>query len=72
MSLSYKIINIILVAVIIAAALLAGFISFFHNQPPKDLSKVSDSQIVSLLNKNPDAKDYMKNYADFKIDKKEI
>ena len=33
---------------------------------------VLNGQIISLLNKNPDAKDYMQNHADFKIDKKEV
>ena len=69
MSFSFKIIIIILVAFII---LITGLFFVFQNQTPKDLSKVSDSQIISLLNKNSDAKDYMQNHVDFKIDKKEV
>ena len=70
MSLFYKI--IILIAVLVVIALFVGYSLFLQNQSPKDLSKVSDSQIVSLLDKNADAKDYMKNHADFKINRKEV
>jgi hypothetical protein len=68
MSLPLKTIIIILVI----GALSAAIIFVIQNQKPLDLSKVTDSQIISLLNKNSDAKEYMQNHPDFKIDKKEV
>jgi hypothetical protein len=64
-----KNILIIFVVVIIFVAL-AGI--FLYNQKPLDLSKVSDSQIISLLDKNPDAKEYMQSHPDFRIENKTI
>lgn len=64
--------NISIIILVILVALIAAAIFFVYNQSPQDLSKISDSQIVSLLNKNSDARDYIKNHPDFKIEKKEI
>ena len=60
------------VSVFVVLATVVGL--FLYNSESKniDILKVSDGQIVSLLNKNSDAKDYMQNHSDFKIDKKEI
>jgi hypothetical protein len=69
MSLLFKIISIILVIIVV---LIVGVFFVFQTQKPLDLSKVTDSQIISLLNKNSDAKDYIQSHPDFKIDKKEI
>jgi hypothetical protein len=57
-------------AVLIILFAVAGL--FLYNQKSQDLSNVSDSQIISLLQKNSDAGDYIKNHPDFKIQDKII
>lgn len=64
--------NILIIFVVILVVLAAAIGLFLYSQKPQDLSKVSDDKIISLLNKNTDAKEYMQNHADFKIDEKEI
>ena len=64
--------NVLIIFIIILIVLVASAVFFMYNQKPKDLSKVSDSQIISFLNKNSDAKDYMQSHGDFKIESKEI
>jgi len=39
---------------------------------PEDISKLTGQQIVSILQKNQDAKNYMQKYSDFKISAKTI
>lgn len=64
--------NIFIIFVIVLVVLAAAVGLFLYSQKPQDLSKVSDDQIILLLNKNSDAKEYMQNHTDFKIDEKEI
>ena len=68
--------NILILIFILLAVLIVLVIFFMYNQKRPggypDLSKVSDSQIISLLNKNSDAKDYIKNHPDFTIKDKTI
>lgn len=47
-----------------------GFLFFFKNQTPKDLSKISDREIIGLLEKNQDSKEYIEKNKDFKIEEK--
>ena len=57
--------NILISIFVILAVLIVLVIFFMYNQKRSggypDLSKISNSQIVSLLNKNSDAKEYMQN-----------
>jgi len=64
--------NVLIICVVTLAILLAAIGLFLYNQKPQDLAKVSDSQIISLLNKNSDAKEYIQNHSDFKIQNKTI
>lgn len=68
--------NILISIFILLAILIVLVIFFMYNQKRSggysDLSKVSDSQVVSLLNKNPDAKDYLKVHPDYIIEDKII
>lgn len=57
------------------AIVLIGVVTFFsynQNQKPLDPTKVSDSQIISMLKKNSNAQYYMENHSDFLIGKKQI
>lgn len=67
-----KTIITILVALVVLILLSAGLFFVFGSQETKDLSKVLDKDIIYMLNKNPDAKDYMQKHPDFKIEKKEV
>lgn len=69
MQIFLKITIIILFVLLIC---LAGVLLFFYNQAPKDLSKITDIQIMLLLSKNSDAKEYMQNHPDFKIKDKAV
>lgn len=62
----------IIIFVIIIFAVLAVFWSLFNNYFQKNISELSDKDIIELLQKNQDAKDYMQNYPDYKVDKKAI
>ena len=65
--------NLIIFCVcLVVLIFIAGLIFFMYNQKSRDLTKVSDSQIISLLNKNSDARDYIKEHPDFKIKDKEV
>jgi len=73
-----KNIVIILISFCVILVALAGMIYFFtylqkpQSTVPQNTSEASDSEIISLLNKNQDTEDYMQNYKDFKIDKKTV
>jgi len=62
----------IIIFVIVILAVAAVFLFAFYNKSGNDISKISDRDIIKFLQKNQDAKDYMQNYPDFKIDKKTI
>lgn len=66
-----KNIVIILVALVVVIVLAVGILLVIQGQIPKDLSKVSSNQIISMLGNNVDAKDYMQKHIDFKIESKE-
>lgn len=59
---------------IICLIAIAGY--FIYNQlaslRAEDISKATDSQIAFMLKKNSDAKEYIQNYTDYKIEEKEI
>lgn len=61
------IILLIVVALIIGACFLFG-----TGKKISNISEVGDSQIISILNKNADAKEYMQKYSDFKIEEKTL
>ena len=61
--------NWIILAIIVV--LVIGIYFFFlYNKKISDISEISDSKIISILNKNEDAKEYMQEYSDFKIEEK--
>ena len=66
------IISCLIVLFILAIAAYIFLINKSNSQNPQDLTKVSDSQIISLLNKNSDAQKYMQSNAEFKIQDKII
>lgn len=61
---------LIIFGIVLVILIIVVFLAY--NKNTQDISKISDNQIISILEKNPDAKDYMQNHNDFKIDKKEI
>lgn len=57
----------------IIAVIIISFLYFYNNFHNKeDISKISDAEIVSILNKNQDVKEYIEKNKDFSISKKEI
>jgi hypothetical protein len=68
--------NILIIFVLVLVILIALVGWFLYNKfaslHNKDLSKISDSQIISILEKNADVRDYVKVHPDFKIKQKEI
>jgi hypothetical protein len=61
-----------IIFIIIIFALVAVFLFIFGVNFSNDISKISDKDIIKILQRNQDAKDYMQKYPDFKIDKKAI
>lgn len=51
---------------------LAGIGLLFWQKGPQDINNISDKEIISYLQKNADAKEYMDLYKDFRIDKKAV
>ncbi len=68
MSLKQKVL-VIIVVIIIAAAI--GFV-FIKNRAMKDLSKITDEEIINLLEKNNDGLEYIEKNKDFKIEAKTL
>lgn len=66
-----KIIPIIFCVVIVLVVAVTFFV-YSQSQKPLDPTKVSDSQIISMLRKNSNAQYYMGNHSDFLISKKQI
>ena len=59
-----------IIIIVFVIAITAGIFFLFKNQSPKDISKITDKEIINLLEKNKDSLDYMERYKDFKIEKK--
>jgi len=71
--------KVLIVCAVAAVALIAFAGLFLYNQKSEkmltsatNLANVSDSQIISLLQKNADAENFMQNNENFKVSKKEI
>lgn len=60
---------VIIVVIIVAAAI--GFV-FIKNRVMKDLSKITDEEIINLLEKNNDGLEYIEKNKDFKIEVKTL
>lgn len=67
---------LISLAVFVGLIIIAGIVFFIYNQPapkePENINNISDYQIVSILGENADAKEYIRNNPDFKIESKEV
>jgi hypothetical protein len=61
-----------IIFVIIIFAVVAVFLFVFLYNLQNDISKISEKNIIKILQTNQDAKNYMQNYPDYKIDKKQI
>ncbi len=61
---------ILFVIILIALVAFAGI--FLYNQKSKDISKISDKEIILLLKNNIDAKEYLQSHPDYKIQDKII
>ena len=64
--------NILILIFVLLVISIVWVIFFMYNQKSQNLSRVSDSQVILMLNKNPDAKDYIKTFPDFRIEDKII
>ena len=64
--------KVLIIFVILFSLFVAVVIFFVYNQKPQDLSRISETQIIARLKENSDAKEYMQNNPDFKINNKEI
>jgi len=64
--------SVIFCIIIFAVVILIACFYLKYLKNSQSLSKISDSGIISLLNKNQDAKEYMNSHSDFKIEKKII
>jgi len=63
--------NLIFVAVFVILGIFVCWV-FLQSKKPEDISTVSDKEIISFLQKNSDAKEYMEDHIDFKIQDKII
>ena len=62
----------IIIFVIVILVATGVFLFLFYDNFQKDIFKLSDKDIIKILQINQDAKSYMKNYPDFRIDKKQV
>ena len=61
-----------IIFIVVFISLLVIFLYVFLQNHEKDIFKISDKDVIEILQKNQDAKDYMQNHSDFKIDKRGI